>query len=433
MTHNPSEAGIPPGQAVFLPAFQLPVCSNISNPDARAMLPSSKDLNWYRPDNESWSYCAGLYSLGQSTLSLDADEERMITQRDRTRTLLIADSGGYQLGKGTFKRAPNITKRFLRENQYNVVRIDVLRWMEKHADYGLIIDFPVWAIGKPKYIFSEFDDCLKETIRNMEFFRDNLTGNSQLKLLSVIQGRSIYEALEWYRRVCNIDNFPYKGWSFAGPVASDPTITLRMILTLLRDGRLSEQESWLHFLGQGSLNAVFVYNIFQECLDEFIGKNIRISYDISSPFKLASVGKIYTHMEPAKSGYSMQEIKHSKNITSFKKVYRKKWCVWEGPFDADINYPDLHVEGTKHGLDTKSYAILGHRNVNIFNQAVNSTVLHTKSLREQGGQGIFADIQVRFRNDVRRVFERFVSGGLSETEITYLDLSYDYPNLISSK
>ncbi len=431
MTHDPSEAGIPPGQAVFLPAFQLPVCSNVGNPDARAMLPSSKDLNWYRPDNESWSYCAGLYSLGQSSLSLDAADERMITQRDRARTLLIADSGGYQLGKGTFKRALKITKEFLAEPKYDAIRLDVLRWMEAYADYGLIIDFPVWAIGKPKYIFSRFEDCLKETMRNMVFFRDNLTGNSQLKLLSVVQGRSIYEAMEWYRQVNKIDRFPYNGWSFAGPVASDPTISLRMILTLLGDGRLSEQENWLHFLGQGSLNAVFVYNIFQECLDEFIGKGIRISYDISSPFKLASVGKIYTHMEPAKSGYSMQEIKHSKNITSFKKVYRKKWCVWEGPFDADINYPDLHVEGSKHGLDTKSYAILGHRNVNIYNQAVNSISWHTKSLREIENRRIFADIQVRFRDDVRRSFEMFSEGRLSANEILYLNLSQDYPTLIS--
>ena len=433
MTHDPSEAGIPPGQAIFLPAFQLPVTGNISDPRARAMFPGSKELNWFRPDNEHWKYCAGLYSLGQSSLDLDDPAEAMFTQRDRDRTLLIADSGGYQLGKNSFKQVKGrMSPEFLRDPEYDTIRQKVLTWMEAYADYGLIIDFPAWAIGKKNFIFTRYEDCLFETVRNMEFFRDRLTGHSPLKLLSVIQGRSIHEALAWYHRVKAVERFPYNGWSFAGPASGDPTITLMLILMLIKEGRLNETENWIHMLGKGSLNAIFVYNVFQECLDEFVNKGIRISYDMSSPFKLAKHGKMYTHMKSNDRGYAMQEMKWSKDIKSFRKIDRKKWCVWESPFDADLdNVGDVYRAGNKHGLDTKSYAFLGYRNVNIYCQAMNAITLQTKSLAEPENERQFPDLQVRFRRDVRSAFEKAASGQLSETDIVYLNLSQDYPELIS--
>ncbi|MEI8397072.1 MAG: hypothetical protein WCF85_20290, partial [Rhodospirillaceae bacterium] len=393
MTHDPSDAGIPPGQAIFLPAFQLPVIGDIADPEGRPIFPSAQDLNWFRPDNPHWSYCAGLYSLGQSNLVGDGHEENMILQRDRNATLLIADSGGYQLGKNTFKRvAGKMSAEFLRSQEYDQIRMEMLAWMEAHADYGLIIDFPAWAIGEKGFIFTRFDDCLSETVRNAEFFRDHITGENTLRLLTVVQGRSIYEALAWYNRIKTIEAFPYAGWSFAGPVAYDPTIALRMILTLLREGRLSRDENWLHFLGQGSPAAIFVYNVIQQCLDEYIGQNIRLSYDISSPFLLAKYGKVYTHMAATKKGYSVQEEKFTRNIKNFSTVYRKKWCKWLGPFDDDIDYNDLVVTGTKHGVDTRSYSVLAHRNLNIYWQAMKSIVLSTELLADPKNRGSSVEI-----------------------------------------
>ena len=436
MSHNPSDAGIPPGQAVFLPAFQLPAVSSISNPRERAIFPGAKELNWFDPKNEHWSYCAGLYSLGQSSLKLDDPSETMITQRDVGRTLLIADSGGYQLGKGTFKKIEGkMSRSFLKSIEYDELRLSILYWMEKYADYGMIIDFPAWAIGEPGFVFDKFQECLEETKRNMLFFRDNLSGDSNLKLLSVIQGRSIDEAFNWYNAIKDISEFPYSGWSFAGPVVSDSTITLRMILKLLKDGRLNEKENWIHLLGRGSQNAIFVFNIFQHCLDKYINKNIRISYDISTPFLMSGrFGKVYTHIEKTKSGYTMpfsryRELKSLvKVITGYKK--RSEWC---GPFDKDLFRPDLHVPITprnKYGLDDLSSAYLTHRNVYLYCQGMRVIMHNTLSLEEPENRSAFPSLLRRFRNDVLSIFERFASGGMTDDEICYLDISREYEALI---
>ena len=132
--------------------------------------------------------------------------------------------------------AGKMSPEFLRSQEYDQIRMEMLAWMEAYADYGLIIDFPAWAIGEKGFIFTEFDNCLSETVRNAEYFRDHLTGETLLRLPTVVQGRSIYEALAWYNRIKAIETFPYAGWSFAGPVAYNPTIALRMILTLIREG-----------------------------------------------------------------------------------------------------------------------------------------------------------------------------------------------------
>ena len=109
MAHDLEQAGLNPRQAVFLPALQSMYMTSMVSERTRAVFPGSAELSWYRSDNEHWSYGATLYSLGQSTLKLDDDSERMVTGRDRARTLLIADSGGYQIGRSTFKNYSDLT------------------------------------------------------------------------------------------------------------------------------------------------------------------------------------------------------------------------------------------------------------------------------------------------------------------------------------
>ena len=437
MTHDLSQViGVNPGEAIFLPAFQLPTIADISNPNARAIFPGSAELNWFDPTNEHFSHCAGLYSLGQSTLGLNNPAEGMITHRDRDHTLMVADSGGYQLGKNTFKAIEGkMSPEFLQSREYDDVRLKVLQWMEAYADYGMTIDFPAWAIDREEFIFNKFKQCLNESRRNMEFFRDNLSGRSKLKLLSVVQGRNITEALSWYESIKNIQNFTYSGWSFAGPIVWDPTMALRLILKMLKDNRLNENENWIHMLGRGSANAIFVFNVFQQCLDEYIGKGIRISFDVSTPFKEAGQhGKVYTHLQQTDGGYSMPLTKYN-DLDSLVKLVSKypinvKWC---GPFDEDVIINELEVEITekhKYGLDTKSVAYLAHRNLYLYYKALSILVWNTKSLMASQSTTVFPDILRRFRVDVRAVFEKFATTRMSDDQIKYLDISRDYEKLL---
>ena len=444
MSHDPLDAGIARGQPVFLPAFQITTIGDISNPSTeRSMFPGAKELNWYDPDNEHWHYCVGLYSLGQSSLDLKDPNERILTQRDRSRTLLIADSGGYQLGHNTFKAIKEeVTPRFLQSEKYNDVRKSVLKWMEAYADYGLIIDFPAWAIGEPKFIFSEFKDCLRETRRNMEFFRDNLSGDTPLKLLSVIQGRDIWEAINWYDSVKNVKCFPYSGWSFAGPVVKDTTITIKMILLMLREGRVNQTENWIHLLGRGSPTAIFVFTILQQCLDEFIGQNIRISFDVSNPFLMGGrYAKTYKPIDMGRSGYTMPSVSYS-DIKSLIQVVRTcypnlerplRYWEWSGPFDAVCNENDLKVPVTlrnKYGIDTKTYAYYVHRNVYLFCRGMRIIIHNTQALSDSENSTYFTPFLRQFRKDVRAIFQKFSAGNMSVNEIKYLNISRDYEKLI---
>ena len=402
-------------------------CQNISDDSPRKIFPRGHELNWYRPDNEHWSYCAGLYSLGQSNLNIADDRLSMISQRNRAATILVADSGGYQLGKGTFKNYEKIISRdFLRTPAYDEMRQSILTWMEKYADYAPIIDFPVWALDtEEKFILSDYDECLNETKRNIEFFNERYNRNAPVKFLTVIQGRYFGEALNWYNSVKNINNFPYSGWSFAGPVGKDPTITLKMILTMWREGRINANEKWIHILGRGSLSAAFVFNVFQQCIRTHVYRDAVISYDASSSSFSVQYGFINTHAVSNQLGMSMQTVKLTREDHSLSKQLYKKWCVWESPFAKDIDFDEFFVADGKYGLDTKSYAIMAHHNAYIYVKAFEMMNL-ISNLPDNELSNLVPLHFVNFRRDVRAIFEKFTA----KTDIRRLQISPDYSNLI---
>ena len=204
---------------------------------------------------------------------------------------------------------------------------------------------------------------------------------------------------------------------------------------MLKDNRLNENENWIHMLGRGSANAIFVFNVFQQCLDEYVGKGIRISFDVSTPFKEAGQhGKVYTHLEMTDDGYSMPLTKYS-DLDSLIKLVAKypvhaKWC---GPFDEDILVNDLEVEITekhKYGLDTKSSAYLAHRNLYIYCRSLEILVWNTKALASDKNVSVFPDLLRRFRDDVRNLFKMFVEKNMTDDQIKYLDISRDYEFLL---
>lgn len=237
------------------------------------------ELNWYNPDNQKFNHPAALYSAGMAKLELTRSRlvEPMITNRDRSRTILIADSGGYQIGSGTFQGS-NAFSADIHGHGANDIRRKILTWSETFADYAMTLDFPAWAIDTPNYLFSKFGQCLDETFYNCSLIEKERTPG-KARFLNVIQGRSYDEALMWYNEV---KVFDFEGWSFAGPVASNPEITLKIILNMWRDGNISEDRNWIHILGRSSNAAVWCNNIFHRCIRRYICANAQISYDSSS-------------------------------------------------------------------------------------------------------------------------------------------------------
>ena len=426
MAHDVADAGLDPSYPVFLPAFQKMTIKNIMDEAKHRAFPATKELNWYRPDNEHWKHLAGLYSLGHSQLEANDPAEAMVTTRDRDRTILIADSGGYQIGKGTFsKYRDEINRQFLRTDRYNRMLMEILRWMERYADYSMIVDFPAWAVDQKGFILPTVEDCLSETIYNAEFFRDNYDRTSPLRFLTVIQGTYFGQALKWYEAIKNVKDFPNRGWSFAGPVAGNPIITLKMILTMWRDGRLNERENWIHLLGKGSLGAMFVFSVLQDCINKYFFKGAVLSYDISSPFLMTKYGELYTHAISNAIRMVFQNINMVPSEISFSKSLHKKWCVWDSPFAKDIDLNEYFSADKKHDLDMRSYTIAAHHNVVITKQAADMINLQAK-LPDSELYGLVPPIYMHFRRDVNRIFENFSMS----TDLTNLPISRDYERLV---
>ena len=112
----------------------------------------------------------------------------------------------------------------------------------------------------------------------------------KIKFLNVVQGRNYTEAKKWYDAVKDYD---FEGWSFAGPCAGDPAITVKLILNLWKDGKLNENQNWLHILGKSRLDAVWTNNIIHRCIRRHISPNAQVSYDSASAYLMAAYGQIW--------------------------------------------------------------------------------------------------------------------------------------------
>ena len=105
------------GYAIFLPAISNFYVRKISQhyADATDMFPPERipagfeheleGLNIFDKDKGYVYYSHGLYSAGHANLDLEGSkvDDGMVVNRDRETTVLVGDSGGYQIGTGAWK------------------------------------------------------------------------------------------------------------------------------------------------------------------------------------------------------------------------------------------------------------------------------------------------------------------------------------------
>jgi hypothetical protein len=62
-------------------------------------------LNWLNPDAAYFPYHWSLYSAGHAELDVNkhSPKEDMVRNRDRSRSFILGDSGGFQIGKGVWE------------------------------------------------------------------------------------------------------------------------------------------------------------------------------------------------------------------------------------------------------------------------------------------------------------------------------------------
>jgi hypothetical protein len=259
-------------------------------------------MNFLNPEQGYFTYKYALYSAGHAQLDLQKSltQESMIQQRDRGATMILGDSGGYQIGKGVLK----FDWLNFEGAEANKTRQKILEWLEVTADWSMMLDVPTWAcdhIHSPKTGLKTFEDCLEKTRFNNKYFLDNRLG--QTKWLNVLQGSDWSTAEQWYQGVKEFSDpaGPYagkeaEGWAFGGANMCKMDITLKRLMTLREDGLL-EGKNWIHFLGTAQLDWSCYLTSIQRQLRKHINEEITISFDCASPFIATAHGLVYTNAQ----------------------------------------------------------------------------------------------------------------------------------------
>ena len=256
-------------------------------------------MNFLNPEEGYFTYKYGLYSAGHAQLDLvkSMEQESMIQQRDRGNTMILGDSGGYQIGKGVLK----FDWLNFEGKEANKTRQKILEWLELTADWSMMLDVPTWAcdhIHSPKTGLKTFEDCLDKTRFNNDYFLNNRLG--QTKWLNVLQGGDWDTAERWYQGVKEFSdpNGKYagkeaEGWAMGGANMCKMDVTLKRLITL-REDNLLKGKDWMHFLGTAQLDWSCYLTLIQRQIRKHINENFTVSFDCASPFIATAHGLVYT-------------------------------------------------------------------------------------------------------------------------------------------
>lgn len=280
-------------------------------------------LNFLDPEKGYYHYKWGLYSAGHAKLDIQKSKkmEQMVQNRDRSSSIIIGDSGGFQIGKarGDFK---NVNWDDFGGAGGDEVRSKILNWLEETADWSMTLDVPAFAAEPPNSArtgLTCFEDTLKLSLVNLQYFVKNRTPG-KTKFLNVLSGTNIDNSKTWYESVKHFSNPDFveeagfgrdktlEGYAFAGVNMKFMRATLHRLLDLIRDGLIADKD-WIHFLGIGRLDWACYLTSIQTQLRKHHNPNITISFDAASPFVAVAKGQCYSHnyFQPKRWGYNMEK------------------------------------------------------------------------------------------------------------------------------
>jgi len=309
-------------------------------------------MNFLNEEEGYFTYRYGLYSAGHVQLDLNKSmvQESMIQQRDRSKTMILGDSGGYQIGKGVLK----FDWLDFEGKSANKTRQNILEWLELTADWSMMLDVPTWAcdhIHSPKTGLKTFEDCLEKTRFNNDYFLQNRLG--QTKWLNVLQGSDWDTAEKWYNGVKEFSDptGPYagkeaEGWAMGGANMCKMDITLKRLMTL-REDNLLKGKDWMHFLGTAQLDWSCYLTLIQRQIRKHINENFTISFDCASPFIATAHGLVYTNAQHTNKRWSviMDKAPDNKSLSG----------------RSDIPFPFASETGSRLTMEDIAYYDLGVR------------------------------------------------------------------------
>jgi hypothetical protein len=362
--------------AVYLPAISSFYSTYVAKQRLEDFVPKTRipagfdrgieGMNFLNPEEGYFTYKYGLYSAGHAQLDLQKSmtQESMIQQRDRGNTMILGDSGGYQIGKGVLK----FDWLNFEGAEANKTRQKILEWLELTADWSMMLDVPTWAcdhIHSPKTGLKTFEDCLDKTRFNNDYFLKNRLGAT--KWLNVLQGGDWDTAEKWYQGVKEFSDpkGPYagkeaEGWAFGGANMCKMDITLKRLMTLREDGLL-KGKNWIHFLGTAQLDWSCYLTLIQRQIRKHINEELTISFDCASPFIATAHGLVYTNAQhtPKRWSVIMDKAPDNKALSGSDIPFPFESAIGRRLTMEDIAYYDLGERKTdaELGLDSKGRQI----------------------------------------------------------------------------
>lgn len=338
----------PQDQAIYVPSISPSIATAIQAADWKRDLPNgvnSRDLDFLDPANPIMRLSHAMTSAGQA---LDQKKPCIITERNRAKTLIIGDSGGYQISSGRL------------HINGDADRLRILRWLEKNADVAMTLDVPTAPLHRHPHLyrFKSNADCLTATLDHLEFFRANRK-NYDMLFLNVMQGNTPEDADTWYHAV---KDYEFEGWAFGSYLRNNFYQLCRRILIMSEDGQLANK-SWIHILGTCELDTAVLLTALQRAINLYINPNLRISYDTSSPFRMLAFNSIYTLPELTASSLTMGT-KAAPDDAWF--IGSKVRWPWPSPMGNRMVMGDFCVQGERHTRryrDQLSDVLMTHHNV----------------------------------------------------------------------
>lgn len=293
--------------AVFLPAISSFYANYVGRQrtenyiDSTRMptgIPDMEQLNWLNSQKALFPYKYSLYSAGHADLDLTkfVAKEDMVRNREAD-TIMLADSGGFQIAKGVWPGRWADPKDKAAEKK----REAVLKWQMGIATYGMTMDIPTWTYRDPKAAalcgIHSYDDAVNATKYNNEYWMANRYGDT--KILNVLQGGNHDEADNWYalmKDYCNPSKYKnhFNGWGMGGQNMCDVELVLKRLVHLIHDGLLeSGVHDWMHFLGTSKLEWAVLLTAIQRSVRYYHNPTFTISFDCASPFLATANGQLY--------------------------------------------------------------------------------------------------------------------------------------------
>lgn len=373
--------------AIYLPAlssFYVKQLRKITtNGDGSDRVPEgfehgNEGLNFLKDQDTYYHYPWGLYSAGHAQLNLAKDyDDEMVQQRDRSKNIILGDSGGFQVATGVIKmdwsnaKDPNDPERL-------ALCEKILKWLEHTSDWSMILDVPSSAAGyySSKTGLTDQQDTIDITQLNIDYFMRNRTPGAT-KFLNVLSGNDEAGSDTWYDAVKRFSDPAYvaaeygdanrtlEGFAFAGHLKSNMYLALKRLVNLAQDGMLEGKE-WIHFLGTGKLDWACYLTSIQRVLRKHYSPNITVSFDAASPFINTAYGQCYSYnyFSPKRFGYFMNRaIDHQDLVGSdlpmpfaqspiMERLKAKDVCIYA---EGDLDNRGKAKEKGATTWDTQSY------------------------------------------------------------------------------